>query len=107
MTAPEDLIERLAREAGFTTGEDAVDITNWFDSSQAPTLNHRIAVAEYATGDRLARFAALVAEQCAQIAERTDEIDPGPVGNFDGAERAAAQIRAAFRSLVRASPSQP
>lgn len=59
-----ELIERLAREAGFDTGEDAVPMheDSPFDAS--------ICVNEYAVGERMARFASLIAEACAQVAEQ-------------------------------------
>jgi hypothetical protein len=57
------LIERLAREAGFIT-----------DRHGAPWLpveaSHMHVVQEAPCGDRLTRFATLVAEECAKIAER-------------------------------------
>lgn len=64
MTA--QLIERLAREAGLDAG-----LYSWGDAGRAP--------------ESVARFAALVAEHCAKVAECSFS-----------AEHAAAGVRAAF-----------
>lgn len=80
-----DTIERLACEAGF----DA------YSSSCLSSLgpdDETAAAGEYPIGRELARFAALVAAECAKIAD-DDDSDPGSAAV---AQIIAGAIRAAF-----------
>jgi hypothetical protein len=61
-----DLVARLAQEAGFTTGQTALEVTGW---AERPS---NIAVGEYPVGRTLAKFAALVAAECAKVCEEQE-----------------------------------
>lgn len=102
-----ELIARLAEEAGFKLKPSATTGAPWIDLREPFAGGHVLAGAGYRPPqliDHMAKFAALVAEECAKAAdaERGTTYKPKEYednhrdGHTDGCNDCAAAIRALF-----------
>lgn len=84
MTMDKELLERLAREAGFDVEDGEIVLDRVLATGDAPDQR-----------SELQRFASLIAEECAKVVE-----DVLAYNEDDPAETFAAAIREKFRSTT-------